>query len=144
MRTAPSFQRETDQVGPQNFWRIFLVVAMLYLLFRRLIHRRGRSIRQIVDEMKPDPDAPWQATAEILQDESPSTFRADTSSRWEEDTHTLCGDEEAQDTLTLCEEDEDPGQAGMDFERVPASSSSGRVHERWRPLSPEEPSSSWA
>lgn len=144
MRAAPRLQRGPDLFDPYIFAVIYVVCMLLVLFFGRLIVTGGRSIRQILDETRPDPDAPWQATAEIFQDDFPSTFRAHTPSSWEEDTETLHGEEQAEDTRTLYGEDEDPGRAGRSFEQVPESSSSRRAYGRWRPSSREDLTSFWA
>ena len=144
MRAAPRQQRGPDLLDPFIFTAIYVAGVLLFLFLSRLILTGGRSIRQMLDEIRPDPDAPWQATAELFQDDYPSTFRAHTSSEWEEDTQTLYGEEQAENTFTVCGEDDNPGQAGRSFAQIAESSSSGRVYGRWRPSSREDLTSFWA
>lgn len=143
IRTDPTFQCEPDVEDSSDFTGIYFLGLVLLLFFGLLILRHGRSIKQIL-EMPADPDAPWQATAELFLDDAPSTSRAYPSSGWEEDTRTLCGEEEAEDTHTLCGEDGEPGQAGMDLEKFPEPSSSVRAYGRRRSSSSEDLTSFWA
>ena len=128
METAPRYNRGPDLIGAYSVGGLYFGALFFFLFLSRLILMGGRSIRQLLDEMRPDPDAPWQATSELLQDDLPTTFRAHASHRWDEETHTLCGEEEEDgaDALTVCEDDDDTtGQTGMDVDQSPASSSSG-------------------
>lgn len=119
MEIAPSSHRGPDLIGAYILGGIYLGGLVFSLFLARLNLWGRRSIRQMLDEMRPDPDAPWQATSELLQDDLPTPFRAYAyaSHRWDEDedAHTLCGEEEeANDNLTVCGDDDDdaPGQNG--------------------------------
>lgn len=146
METASRVQRGPHLLDTFSFMGVYFAGVLLFLFLSRFFLRGGRNLRRTLEQMRPDPDAPWQATWDVLQDDAPSPFRAYAPTRWEEDTHTLCGEEEKKkDILTLCGENDAPGQAGIDIEPgvkgesngdrwrwypCPASSSSGKFTER--------------
>lgn len=102
--TAPTLQYKPILLDMYLFAGIYFAIVLLILFLSRLLVWSERILRQALEQTRSDPDAPWQASWETLEDDAPSTLRADSPTRWEEDTLTLCGEDDA------------PGQAGMDIE----------------------------
>ena len=129
METTPRSQRGSILFDSYMFVGVYFAAVLFALFLGRLFARCQRSLRRALDQMIPDPDAPWQATLECLEDDAIlSTSHANEPTRWDDDVLTLCG-----------EEDNARGQDGTDIEWGIEGESYGD-RQQWYPSPPSSSS----